>query len=153
MDELPHHYTVEASAAHEGPVMLDSEGLPRIESAPPRQFGGPANLWSPESMLAASVAGCFILTFRAVARASSLAWLNLTCTAQGRLERSEGALRFTEFTLRPKLAIPVGANREKAMRVLEKAEHGCLVSASLRSTIRLEPEVIETPADPPGSVP
>ena len=35
------------------------------------EFGGPGDLWSPETMLAGAVAGCFILTFRAAARASS----------------------------------------------------------------------------------
>ncbi|MHB8381523.1 MAG: OsmC family protein [Candidatus Binataceae bacterium] len=114
-----------------------------MESAPPSQFGGPGNLWSPEAMLAGAVAGCFILTFRSVERASSLPWLNLTCTAEGHLERSDGALRFTEFNLSAKLTVSGGTNHDKAVRLLEKAEHGSLISNSLRSMMRLESEVIE----------
>jgi len=146
MEELSHHYKAQAIAAHDGSVTLESDGLRTIETAPPREFGGPGNLWSPETMLAGAVASCFILTFRAVARASSLPWVKLICKAEGHLQRSEGAFRFTEFILLVKLTVPRGTIHEKAARLLEKAEHGCLISNSLRSTMRLEPEVIEMPA-------
>lgn len=145
MKELHYDYKAKATASRAGNVTLESEGQ-SIESAPPREFGGPGNLWSPETMLTGAVAGCFILTFRAIAHASSFPWLNLICTVEGRLESSDGTLRFTQFTLRPKLTIPKGTDHEKAGRLLEKAERGCLVSNSLRSTLRLEPEVIEMPA-------
>lgn len=147
MQELPHHYIVGASAAHDGQVMLESEGLQAIENASPREFGGPGNLWSPETMLAGAVVSCFILTFRAVARASSFPWLSLVCAGEGRLDRADGTVRFTEFTLRPTLRVRAGSDRDRAIRILEKAERGCLVANSLRSTVRLEPTVIEVPAE------
>jgi organic hydroperoxide reductase OsmC/OhrA len=128
MNELPQHYKVEATAANTGKVIVQCETLQPIETDTPREFGGPGDSWSPETMLAAAVAGCFILTFRAIARASSLAWQNLTCTVDGRLDRAEGALRFIEFTVRATLAISAGGDRGKAQRLLEKAEHGCLIS-------------------------
>ncbi len=150
MQELPHHYKVIASGAREGKLALESEALQPIEIAAPQEFGGPGNLWSPETMLAGAVAGCFILSFRAIARASSFPWLRLTCEAEGRLERADGTLRFTEFTLRPMLKIPTGGDRRRAMRLLEKAESGCLIANSLRSPGRLEPAVIEVPAESTG---
>ncbi|MGB8414541.1 MAG: OsmC family protein [Candidatus Binatus sp.] len=150
MQELPHHYKVSASGAREGKLALESEALQPIETASPREFGGPGNLWSPETMLAGAVAGCFILSFRAIARASSFPWLDLTCEAEGRLERADGTLQFTEFTLRPTLKIPTGGDRGRAIRLLEKAESGCLVANSLRSSRRLEPAVIEAPAETTG---
>ena len=107
MQELPHHYKVGASAAHDGGIVLESEALQPIKIAAPQEFGGPGNLWSPETMLAGAVASCFILTFRGVARASSFP------VAEPDLRRrrptgamSTAALRFTEFTLRPTLKIP-----------------------------------------------
>jgi len=53
----------------------------------------------------------------------------------------DGRMRFTEIVLRPRLLVRAGTERERALRVLEKAEKTCLVSASLATTIRLEPEV------------
>ena len=53
--------------------------------------------------------------------------------------------RFTEIVLRSKLTVPAGTDRERALRVIENSEKGCLVSASLSTPIRLEPEVQEAP--------
>ncbi len=147
MQELPHCYKVEASAAHNGNPNLESGTLQPIATEPPPEFGGPGNLWSPETMMVGAVASCFILTFRGVARASSFPWLSLTCPAEGRLERCDGRLRFTEFTLRPTLKIPAGADRERALHLLEKAERSCLVTNSLSSTVRLESVVVEISAE------
>ena len=147
MQDLPHDYEVKANAACNGNPVIECDALQPIETAAPREFGGPGNLWSPETMMAGAVAGCFILTFRGVARASSFPWLSLTCAVEGRLDRCDGTLRFTEFTLRPTLEIPAGADRDRAIRLLEKAERGCLVVNSLRSTVRLEPAVIQIAAE------
>jgi uncharacterized OsmC-like protein len=58
------------------------------------------------------------------------------------VDRKEGATRFTEIVLRPRLTLPAGADRDRAMRVLEKSEKACLVSASLSTPVRLEPEIV-----------
>jgi peroxiredoxin-like protein len=147
MQHLPHCYKVEANAAHDGNPVVESGTLQPIAIEPPPEFDGPGNLWSPETMMVGAVASCFILTFRGVARASSFPWLKLTCPAEGRLERSEGKLRFTEFTLRPTLEIPAGADRDRALHLLEKAERSCLVTNSLSSTVRLESAAIKISAE------
>ena len=51
-----------------------SPQLPDLETAPPPEFDGPGGLWSPENLLCAAVADCFILTFRAIASFSRLSW-------------------------------------------------------------------------------
>jgi organic hydroperoxide reductase OsmC/OhrA len=146
MDKLPHRYRVEAKAAERGGVMVEGETLQPIETDSPRQFGGRGDRWSPETMLAGSVASCFILTFRAMAEASSFPWEHLSCAVEARLDRVEGVLRFVELSVRPTLAIPAGGGREKARRLLEKAERGCPVANSLLCPLRLEPEIVEAPA-------
>ncbi len=62
----------------------------------------------------ASVADCFILTFRAIARASKLDWIDLDCEAEGKLEKDVKLTRFTAFHLRATLRIPEGERVEKA---------------------------------------
>ena len=66
----------------------------------------------------------------------------LEVTAVGTVDRKDGALRFTEIVLRPRVTVAAGTDRERALRVLEKSEKACLVSASLATPIRLEPEVV-----------
>ena len=70
----------------------------------------------------------------------SLAALELS--ASGTVDRAGGGLRFTEIVLRPRLTLGPGADRDRAVRVLQKAEKTCLVSASLATPIRLEPEIV-----------
>ena len=141
MQNFPHHYSVTAAATSEADVELTSPGLAAIDSAPPAEFGGPGDRWSPESLLVAAVADCFILSFRAIARASKLEWDSLSCDAEGTLDRVDRVNQFTEFQLRVVLDCPQGTSEEKAMRLLEKAEEICLITNSLRSEAHLTAEV------------
>jgi organic hydroperoxide reductase OsmC/OhrA len=128
-------------------VAVASPQLARFETASPPQFDGPAGVWSPETLLCASIADCFILTFRAVARASRFEWLHLECRVEGLLERVTPGAQFTRFTTFARLRVPAGADTAKARDLLERAEHGCLIANSLRGARVLEAEVIaENPA-------
>lgn len=140
--DFPHRYTVAASGASEGSIALESPGLPGLESAPPAEFGGPGDRWSPETLLVGAVADCFILTFRAVARASSLDWRDLRCEVTGVLDREDRRLRFTALEVRATLVLPEGSDPDRGRRLLEKAEQGCLVTNSLRAESTLETEVV-----------
>lgn len=141
MQELPHHYKVAASGGPDGATTLSAEGLDAIPSASPAEFGGPGDRWSPETLLVAAVAGCFILSFCAIARASKLSWTSLECEVNGTLERVEGALKFTRFAIRATLGVPPDTNEERAHRLLEKAEKSCLVTNSLSGETRLDATV------------
>lgn len=143
MDPYPHHYPVSATASVEGPVGLEGKGLPPMESEAPAEYGGPGNRWSPETLLVASAADCVILTFRAVAQASKLAWERIDCDAEGVLDRVDGVTRFTELHYRVRLAVPEGSGADRARRLVEKAERSCLVSRSLALEPTLEVEIQE----------
>ncbi|MBP6724118.1 MAG: OsmC family protein [Halioglobus sp.] len=142
MQDLPHHYHVNANAEAEGNITLKAEDLPQIVTAAPAEFGGPGDQWSPETLLVGAVADCFILTFKAIARASKLEWTNLECSAEGVLDRVERVTRFTAFTVRATLTVPAGSDPDKARRLLEKAEGSCLVTRSMLAETHLEAEVI-----------
>lgn len=148
MQDLPHHYTVTASAGSGTNVQLDSPGLEQLESAGPAEFGGPGDKWSPETLLVAAVADCFILSFRAIARASKMDWISLRCDVVGDLDRVERVTQFTKFRVRARLEVPPGIREGKAERLLEKAEHSCLVTNSLKAPSVLEAEVVV--GDGPG---
>lgn len=142
MQQYPHHYRVAASAEAEGNVNLASPGLDPIPSAPPAEFDGPGDLWSPETLLVAAIADCFILSFRGIAKASRLAWLSMECDVEGRLERVEGTTRFTAYEIRATLYVPGDTNEEKAHRLLQKAEAGCLITNSLSGSTHLSATVV-----------
>lgn len=138
MHPFPHHYSVVAEADTASAVTLESSGLPPLSSAPPVEFGGPGDQWSPETLLVAAVVDCFILTFRAIASMSKLPWVSLTCDATGTVDRVERVTQFTAIEIRARLRVPAGANAEQAQRLLVRAEETCLVTKSLKVTPHLD---------------
>jgi organic hydroperoxide reductase OsmC/OhrA len=142
MHPYPHLYTVQATAAATGDVALTAAGLPALATAPPAEFDGPGDLWSPETLLSAAVVDCFVLSFRAVARASKLEWTALEASVEGKLDRVEGRTFFTEFAVHATLRVPAGTDVERAQKLLEKAEQVCLISNSLVGRRHLHPAVV-----------
>ena len=145
MHPYPHVYRVSAAGNQTGPVTIASPQLPDIKTAPPPEFDGPGGVWSPESLLCAAVADCFILTFRGLSRAARLDWLKLECRTEGTLERVEDVSQFTRYATFATLTVPAGSDVTKARTMLERAEHSCLISNSLRGVRTLEAEVDTAP--------
>lgn len=141
MHPFPHHYVVNAAVRPDGDVPLSSAGMRVIESAPPKEFDGPGNQWSPEGLLTAAVADCFVLGFRAIAAASKFTWTSLESRTEGTLDRVDGKMRFTRFETHAKLHVPPGTDADRARKLLEKAEFNCLVANSLNSERHLTVEV------------
>ena len=141
MKPLPHQYSARIAGGPVGYATVSSGGVPDLRTAAPLDFDGPGDAWSPEQLLLAAVEACFLLTFRAVAQASRLEFVSLAVEAEGIVDRVDGVTRFTEIVLRPRVALPAGADRIRVQRALETAERACLVSSSLDTPIRLEPEI------------
>jgi organic hydroperoxide reductase OsmC/OhrA len=141
MQELPHHYTVTAAGTAGGDIELTASRVEALRSASPAEFDGPGDRWSPETLLAAAVADCFILTFRAIARASRLEWTSVRCDVTGTLDRVDRTLQFTAFNLHAQLEIPSTTDSAQATRALEKAERTCLISNSLKGAVHLVADV------------
>lgn len=151
MKPYPHQYAASATARAIGSVAISAPDLPFIETAPPPEFDGPEGTWSPETLLCAAVADCFILTFRGIARAAHFNWISLDCRVEGVLEHTGNIAQFTRFATTARLTVPPEADPEKARRLLGRAEHGCLVANSLRGerTLITEVTTFDTPSDPP----
>ena len=141
MQELPHHYVASASAVAGSDVIVDSPGLQPLTTAGPAEFGGPGDLWSPETLLVAAIADCYILSFRATARAAKLAWSSLSCDVVGQLDRFDKVTRFTAFSVKATLEVPEGADEDKALRLMEKADKHCLITNSMFAESHLEATV------------
>ncbi|MFO1504799.1 MAG: OsmC family protein [Steroidobacteraceae bacterium] len=143
MHPYPHVYEAAAESAPAGLVTVTAGSLPTLHTSSPPQFDGPEGNWSPETLLCAAVADCLILTFRAVARASKLEWLGMSCSTQGTLERVDGNARFTRFVSKVTLRVPAGSDAARARLLLEKSEHACLIANSLTAQRELVAEILE----------
>jgi organic hydroperoxide reductase OsmC/OhrA len=141
MQPFPHHYTISTEAIPDGDIVLNGERLPRLASAPPAEFDGPGDRWSPETLMVAAVADCFVLTFRAIAKLSKVPWTTLTCEASGTVDRADRVTQFTAFSVRASLQVPAGTNEEQAKRLLARAKETCLITNSLKASCHLETDV------------
>ncbi len=112
----------------------------------PPEFRGDAGFWSPEHLVAAALASCFVASFRGIAQKSSLHFLRIEAEVEGRLERVGSGLEFTHFVLRAQLALTDAADEAKAVRILHKAEQACLIARSLKAKVEVKPDIrVEAP--------
>lgn len=142
MQDLPHLYRVKSEGTVAGDLTVRAEKLPDIVVKPPMQFGGPGDEWSPEDLLMASISSCLVLSFRAISRASKLEWNSIECESEGELDKVEKKVKFTNVVSKVRLFIPTTENKEKAERLLNRAEETCLISNSLSCESRIECEII-----------
>jgi organic hydroperoxide reductase OsmC/OhrA len=150
----PLFYEAEVEWTEERKGNLRSPNLPTLRLDAPPEFQGHEGAWTPEHLYVASVNGCFMTTFLAIAQNSKLEVVSFRATARGKLEKIEGSgYQITEIILKPMLVIRKSRDLERASRILEKAEKGCLISNSIKTVVKLEPEIYhaQTPTYPcPG---
>ena len=109
-------------------------------SAPP-EFLGETGVWTPEHLFVAALVTCFVSTFSGMADLSKFSFVGLEVEAEGVLEKDASGWKFVEVKLRPMLKIGREQDRERANRLLQKAQKTCLVSRSLACATVLEPEL------------
>ncbi len=135
-------YSAQAHWTHHKRGILEVADIPRtINFGAPPEFGGEPGLWTPEHMLIGAVASCFVSTFRAMAEFSKLPFHGMDVKVEGVIEKQEGGFRFTSIVVRPVVLVEKAQDRERAQRLVEKAENACLISRSLACKVALEPEI------------
>jgi peroxiredoxin-like protein len=137
-----HEYRVKAFCAGPGKGVIQAEGvLSSISFSAPPEFLGEPGRWTPEHFLVAAVASCFVSTFSGMAEKSRLEFASFNMDAEGVLGNEDGIWRFTEIKLRPVVAILNEVDRDRIIRLLEKAEKSCLIARSLQCKVVLFPAV------------
>ncbi|HLK29693.1 MAG TPA: OsmC family protein [Puia sp.] len=141
--ETAHFYEVNLNWEQGRKGLMSSPILnENIEVATPPEFAnGIAGIWSPEHLLVAAVNSCLMTTFLAIAENSKLSFKDFQCNANGKLEKADGRYMITEITLHPLLTINDEREKERAERILQKAEAACLISNSVKSKVTMQPEI------------
>ena len=119
------------------------DGLPDIEVASPPQFGGPGGRWTPEHLFVAAATTCWLTTFLAYAERSRLELVAVEAAGEAIVERGEdGRVSIPRILLRPRVTVKSDEDREKADKMIRKAEETCLIARAMRAVVELEPEVV-----------
>lgn len=146
----PHYYNVSVAWKSDRKGLMCSPELKNqnstsegcIEVATPPEFPkGIPGIWSPEHLFTASVSSCLMTTFLAIAENSKLEFESFECNSTGKLEQVDGKFLMTEVTLYPTVSIHDENQKERALRVLQKAEVNCLISNSVKAKVIMKPEI------------
>ena len=141
MHQLPHNYTVNANTKNNNEITITGKGLPALLSAPPIEFDGPGDKWSPENLLTSAIAGCFMLTFNAMATASKMYGLSLQCKVSGTMDMREKQMQFIGFNIDAILTIPANMKEDRCLRLLERAKQTCLITNSVKAACHLDAKI------------
>lgn len=148
---MEHHYDVNVTWEADRQGVLSSTVLPQtIDVATPPEFPkGMAGIWSPEHLLVGAVSSCLMTTFLAIAENSKLEFEAFQCAASGKLELIDGKYMISEIELKPVVTLKEGKDRERAERVVQKAEAACLITNSIKSKVTM---LTRTDVKDPASV-
>lgn len=140
--ERPYFYETDVEWTGEREGELRSPNLPTLEIAAPPEFHGPERRWTPEHLYVASVGACFMTTFLAIAQLSKLEFLSFSVKAKGKLEKMEAlGYQMTEIVLRPRAVLRSNRDFDRATRIMEQTGKNCLISKSIKTVIKIEPEL------------
>ena len=141
--ETAYHYEVKVNWEADRKGSMSSPVLnTKIEVATPPEFPkGMPGIWSPEHLLVAAVNSCLMTTFLAIAENFKFDFIDFESKADGTLEKVDGKFMMNEVILSPVLTIAPDADKEKALRILEKSEAACLISNSVKAKIFFKPEI------------
>ena len=152
MPETPtYYYETEIEWTGARDLKLTSAKLPAIGAGAPPEFKGREGVWAPEHLFVAALNSCYSLTLLAVAEFSKIALVSLSSSAKGKLEKVQGGgYQVTEIVVKPRVVLASANDLARMPRILEKAKENCFVSNSIKSAIKIEPEVFhqQTPASP-----
>jgi len=138
-----HTYTTAVEWTKERRAALSSRGLPTIEVATPPNFpGGHEGIWSPEHLYTAAAEVCLMTTFLSFAERANLDFLSYKSEADGILDKVEKSLLMTRIHIKPTITVANEADREEALKLIERAERYCLISNSMKSEVTVEAIVV-----------
>jgi len=136
----PHNYSIKLDWKNNRNGVLHAQDLnEKLTVATPPPFPkGEAGTWSPEHLLTAAVSSCLMTTFLAIAENSNLQFIAFSCDAEGTLDKVEGKLKMSKILVKPVVRITYEKDRDRAMRILQKAEAACLITNSITAEVIME---------------
>ena len=125
----------------DGGLEVPGSSSPQVVPAP---LSDPAAL-DPEEAFVAALASCHMLWFLSIAARRRFVVDSYRDAAEGVMARDgAGRLAITEVTLRPRTSFAAshGPDRAELIAMHEAAHEACFIANSVRTAVRVEPEVV-----------
>lgn len=129
---------------HDRSYRLHAPGKPAIAGSSDKIFRGDAAHWNPEDLLVASLSGCHHLWYMGLCAGAGIVVLAYEDDADGDMteEVADGAGQFVRVTLRPRVMLASGADRDKAVALHETAHKNCFVARSVNFPVEVAPTIV-----------
>lgn len=118
-------------------------GLAAIPVSSIPAFGGAAERWNPEDLLAGALAHCHMLTFLALAAKSRIEVHGYEDRAEAALVTEDRVSRVGEILLQPTIRVASGTDVAKVEELFQKAHKYCVIANSITAKVAMEPNVVE----------
>lgn len=123
---------------------LELAGKPDLSGSADPLFRGSADRYNPEELMLAAVSACHMLSYLALCARHGISVLAYADEARATLALlPNGAGRFEEFVLHPRVRIADGADAAMALELHDAAHQQCFIANSCSAPIRHQP-IIET---------
>lgn len=118
----------------------------RIAGSSDPMFRGDATRYNPEELFVASLSSCHMLWYLHLAAANGVVVEAYEDRAEAVMqEEVNGAGRFSQVTLRPRVRIAAGGDVDLASRLHEEAGEKCFIANSVRVKLAYAPETSVSP--------
>lgn len=118
------------------------EGKPDLTGSAAVPFRGDGSLPNPEDLLLAAVSACHCLSYLALCARAGISVVAYEDDATAIMKFSEGKMRITEATLRPRVTLAPGSDEAKALALHERANAECFIASSVNFPVRHEPALL-----------
>lgn len=110
---------------------ISLQGMGETELSSPPEFGGKADVLSPEEMFVGSINGCLMLTFFYFAKKFDIEVTSYHSDAEGEVEKGNEGFKFTKVRVKAKVIVAKDKHSDKIEGISHLAEKYCLVSNSV----------------------
>ncbi|MUG95992.1 OsmC family peroxiredoxin [Scytonema sp. UIC 10036] len=122
---------------------IQSQDKPIIYCSSDPSFRGDPTRYNPEELLVGSISACHMLWYLHLCASAKIVVTDYVDNPVGVMEEtSDGSGRFTEVTLKPRVAIANSADIERATRLHEEAHKMCFIANSVNFPIRHSAETV-----------
>lgn len=122
-------------------AMTSMSGITEIAVGAPVEYGGSKDTLNPEELFVASINSCLMLVFYHFLSKFKIELKSYSSKAQGKVEKTNKGLRFTEVKVDGKAVIRNEQDADKIAEAAKLAEQYCLVSNSLSCPVEYKVEI------------
>jgi organic hydroperoxide reductase OsmC/OhrA len=115
---------------------VEMAGKPTLAGSSAGVFRGDESKHNPEDLLVMALSSCHLLSYLALAARAGIAVAAYVDDAAGTMAMKDGALRFTDVLLRPRVTLAPGGDAAKAAALHEKAHRLCFIANSVNFPVR-----------------